>query len=558
LKTGLIGSYNKHLIDSYKIEVLELEFASIDDLPGSNLRRKVLTGFKFQLINHKFDLIIVQKFPENPVFWYDFIQEVQTLIKRGGEIAVIKSTLDYAQRIQAFILQGFQKISTRKECLKMLEEQEFTVFRVSDPISDFMRQIEMKQAEDYNKSKKNRLRLSKHSADKPLVLTIIGMFHRQYLSRFEKLKTLNKYQIILVSNQVKEMIPKDIRKAFNGTIRYESLSDLKNIIQSSGADLLHVFTLPYHLPLSVLKSTKKPVITEIHDFRIFRFSPSAKYQPEIDIICEEYYLRSSQAVFYKADPFSIDFLKRKLSCDIQGHQIYTGVRGNFKKARANKSGFKPRNADRLKLIYAGGVYPQTGINSLYGGSAIWPWVEEILKQNIEFHVYPKQHIGKLEPQKYRKLWELEGKYKNFHLHGNVSQKELNRKAAGFNYGLALFFTLNCKRSAIFQSTALSGKEFFYASNGLPFIVNTENYYAAKLVKDYNMGYVITLEDLPRLEETLRRDREYEIKRQNLSRFLKDFSLSRIINEVTEVYDSLIKRQEKAFKKVIKRSWNCEK
>lgn len=98
-----------------------------------------------------------------------------------------------------------------------------------------------------------------------------------------------------------------------------------------------------------------------------------------------------------------------------------------------------------------------------------------------------------------------------------------------------------KRSSLDESNKirLPGKFFFYLEAGLPILISEEFGYAAKLVREYEIGVVVSQRDIYNLSKIIP-TYDYEKLRNNVMAARKKLSMEANIDRLLDFYEDIRK------------------
>jgi len=123
------------------------------------------------------------------------------------------------------------------------------------------------------------------------------------------------------------------------------------------------------------------------------------------------------------------------------------------------------------------------------GFSIGKMYESIAKQGIDFHLYPTSADEDA----------LNVKNKFYHIHNKLPPEKLAKEISKYQFGVKLCFEKGGNLGPFFQEVTMSNKIFSYLEAGLPLIVDDKNTFVADIVKEHEIGLVITEEETQNLK-----------------------------------------------------------
>jgi hypothetical protein len=160
---------------------------------------------------------------------------------------------------------------------------------------------------------------------------------------------------------------------------------------------------------------------------------------------------------------------------------------------------KSLEADDIHFVYAGGVASSQRDKAQYGLIQFHELIRILSGQKIHLHIYPSPTNFKADYTEYEQLSD-QSDY--FHFHHSVSQDHLASELNKYHFGLLPFFQKNSGQSPEKFKYATTLKLFNYIEAGIPVLVSEDLVFQNWIIKRYNGGLTIKLEDIYHMKKII--------------------------------------------------------
>lgn len=336
-----------------------------------------------------------------------------------------------------------------------------------------------------------------------------------------------------------------IKKHFDHVLFFKSRYLLCYILSRVKPYLIHVqgaaARSDYFGILSKLLSPSK-LIFEFYDVRSLcqkredAISFEAEKDVKLSFFSEKFAFENSDGLIlsYSSEIFSILKEKYKITAPILEFHQYTCEEFIAKNEKAKLS----KRDNKIHLVFGGLVAPLRLPKKLFGDIQFQDLIDILSKQDIFFHVYLSPHLS------LRTIWELFSEYhkissKNalFSIKRGIPPDRAPEEFSMYDFGVMfyLFEKGTCLKEHL--STRLPGKIFTYLEAGLPIIVSEELEYVADIVRKYEIGIVVSKDDINNLSEIINKY-DYNKLRNNVKIAREELSMEKHIDRLITLYEKI--------------------
>jgi len=202
------------------------------------------------------------------------------------------------------------------------------------------------------------------------------------------------------------------------------------------------------------------------------------------------------------------------------------------------------NGFKKRLVYGGLVYPKN-CEEIFSSYQLYELIEVLTKQGFYFDVYASPHISNISFEKhfidYIKFstWN-----EYFKFHKGILPTQAPKIFSQYDFGMVVYLFKGDLNNPInsHNKIRLTNKIFFYIEAGLPIIVSEEFKYVSKLVREYEIGIVVSQKDIPNLSKIIS-TYNYEKLKNNVRVARKELSMENNINRLIGFYEEIKLRKE---------------
>jgi hypothetical protein len=381
--------------------------------------------------------------------------------------------------------------------------------------------------------------LCSYNKDKPTIVFAVERFSITFINRVKYLKKKGVKTILMtLENDVSHSFSLAHIEDYFDLIYYANKDRLSYlyVLQHINGAIIHLMPVALHYDFSVLLAalSKVPVICEFNDILSSWYSPKMEYFFEKEKVknqfhFENYLCTNSKGIIYKNGNPAFNNLKRKYNADVRGLQFQAYIDPDYIVEKQNKTN------DRLKLVYSGGVYAFPGPSGDATLSLYDKIIDVLTEQGIYFDIYNIYDCG---DGTYSHYYEKAKSNKLFTYHRPVNHKNIITTLSEYDYGWHMFELGNSIIGKENYSTAMTTKFFDYLSAGLPVIVSSELEYLAEIVNNWNIGIVLSFDEIYNLHEIIT---YFDLQkfRKNISRFYAEWSLEKHIDKLIHFYEGVL-------------------
>jgi len=200
---------------------------------------------------------------------------------------------------------------------------------------------------------------------------------------------------------------------------------------------------------------------------------------------------------------------------------------------------------RIRLVYGGHVSPSNLPKEMFGDVQFQPLIEKLTTQGIQFEMYPTPYMS---PIRVRQIFadyvKLSRNNPLFNYHVNVAFDDAMQQASRCDFGSMIYLFEKCCYGQEHTRLVIPTKFFKFLEAGLPVIVSEEAQYISKLVKDHEIGIVVSQKDIDNLSEIIKSYNYKELK-ANVKEAQKRLSVKRHIRRLIDFYAQVLVASSKA-------------
>lgn len=341
-----------------------------------------------------------------------------------------------------------------------------------------------------------------------------------------------------------------VEKCFDTVYVYDSIYTLANILKKVNPYLIHVLGCSYYSEyFSILAKllSKCKVVFEFFDIPSLSIPKEdaiemfGKANAELIYFSEKFACEKSDGLIIGYFPEAHEILKNRYDISAPMLEFHSYVCEEF----ISDSNGKYSDLDRkTHLVYGGNVAPSYSREKLLGDVMFHSLVEKVIKQGIYFDIYCTPHSSSIKFK--HEFWDyilMAKKSGLFKFEKGVPLNEATKKFAKYDFGAMIYLFDRGTFLSEHNSMRVPGKVFTYIEAGLPILISEELQSVAKIVKEHEIGTVVSQKDLDNLPDVISRyDREK--LNANVLKAQRELSMERHIGRLVAFYEEVYTQKHK--------------
>lgn len=258
---------------------------------------------------------------------------------------------------------------------------------------------------------------------------------------------------------------------------------------------------------------------------------------ELGFFSEQYACENADGIILGYSDAAADMLKKRYNIKAPILEFHSYVCNEFV---ANGNNIKYSQEDgQIHLVYGGTVTTSILPKKIFGYEFL-DLIKEITKQGVCFDIYTTPHSS---PTKFELLYSdyitlsKENKFFGF-MKGLFLNKAVNAFSR-YDFGVIAYLFNQGSFSDRSNATRIPAKFFLFLEAGLPIIICEEFVYASKLVREYEIGIVVSQRDIYNLSKIIPAY-DYEKLRSNVEIARKKLSMKNHIDRLLDFYEDIKK------------------
>lgn len=329
---------------------------------------------------------------------------------------------------------------------------------------------------------------------------------------------------------------------FDTVYIYDSIYTLAYILKEVGPHLIHVqgsiCNSDYFGILARILGKSK-VIFEFFDVpslcvpRKDATEIWSKVDVELGLFSERFACERSDGLIVGYSPEAVDILKSRYHINIPILEFHSYTCDEFLSDGNSKYSDVDGN---IHLVYGGHIAYSHLPEKFYGDVQFLSLIEKLTKQGIYFDMYTTLPLlsrfkaNKCFPE-YKLLSERDPL---FNFKKGLPVNEATVEFGKYDFGAMIYLFDRGTFLADHNRTRMPGKVFTYLEAGLPILISEELEYPARLVKEYEIGIVVSQKDLDSLPEVIS-SYDREKLRANVKKAREELSVKRHIGRLIDFY-----------------------
>jgi len=335
-----------------------------------------------------------------------------------------------------------------------------------------------------------------------------------------------------------------MEKHFDDVYIYDTYYELANILKEVKPYLIHVqgsMLGSDFLCILAKLSNEAKIIFEFFDVPSLCVSKEDSVvvwggkSTKLGFFAEQYACENADGIILGYSCEAADMLRNRyhIKCPILEFHSYV-----CREFEPNKNSAKYSQEDgRIHLVYCGNVADATLPKNILGDNRFHELIKEITRQNICYDIYTTPHVSPIKFQQFFPDYINISKENNLFkfrkglLPDAVAATEFSR----YDFGMMIYFFNQGTFLSEANNTRLPGKFFLYLEAGLPVLISEEFKYVAKIVREYEIGIVVSQRDIYNLSKIIP-TYDYDKLRENVLCARKKLSMDTNINTLLKFYE----------------------
>lgn len=334
-----------------------------------------------------------------------------------------------------------------------------------------------------------------------------------------------------------------MEKHFDDVYIYDTYYELANILKEVKPYLIHVqgSMLGSDFLCILAKSlSETKVIFEFFDVPSLCVSKEdsvvawGEKSTKLGFFAEQYACENADGIILGYSHEAADILRKKYIIKAPILEFHTYVCNEFV---SNENTTKHSREDgKLHLVYGGNVAPSNLPKKVFADVQLHDLIKEITKQGIYFDIYTTPHVSPLKfEQFYSGYIDISKQNTLFRFKEGLFPHEAASEFSRYDFGMMIYLFNQGTFLSESLNTRLPGKFFLYLEAGLPILVSEELKYVSKIVREYEIGIVVSQEDIYNLSKIIP-TYDYEKLRKNVIAAREKFSMGTHINTLLRFYE----------------------
>ena len=376
---------------------------------------------------------------------------------------------------------------------------------------------------------------------KILYVSVIPTFNLQRQSAH--LRKTGQFETVLLTET--PWLAGSMRPYFDTIYVYDSRYALSRILQEAKPYLVHVQgtmgSSDYYGVLASLLSPSKTVF-EFYDVQTLALAPADAVElygtmdAELSIFSEKFVFDRCAGVVLGYSQEACRILKQRYNSNVPVLEFHNYVCDDFVCDGEGKYSDKD---GKIHLVYGGNVAPSHLPTRLFGDVQFHPLINKVTSQGICFDIFHSPHLSRIRAKQFLADYlELSQTNRLFNLKHGLAPDVAPVEFAKYDFGAMIYLFDRGTFLDTHNQTRLPGKIFTYLEAGLPIIISEELRYPAQLVRDYEVGIVVSRKDLDRLADIMA-SCDMNKLRANVKRARQELSMARHVNRLTDFYAQVV-------------------
>jgi hypothetical protein len=337
-----------------------------------------------------------------------------------------------------------------------------------------------------------------------------------------------------------------MEKHFDAVYIYDTYYELANILNEIKPYMIHVqgsmLGSDFLCMLAKLLSSSK-IVFEFYDVPSLTInmedsiSAWGKKNTELGFFAEQFACENADGIILGYSNEAAEILKKQYNIKAPILEFHTYVCNEFL-TNGNKTKFSQKDG-KIHLVYGGYVYTANIPKNVNDSYQFVELIKEITRQGIYMDIYTSPHMSTIKfEQLFADYIALSKENNLFRFMKGFSPYEAVNEFSQYDFGMLHLFD---QGSSLNKSNKirLPGKFFFYLEAGLPILISEEFEYGSKLVREHEIGIVVSQKDMYNLSKIIP-TYDYEKLKNNVMATRKEFSMEVHIDKLLDFYEDIRK------------------
>ena len=337
-----------------------------------------------------------------------------------------------------------------------------------------------------------------------------------------------------------------MEKHFNAVYIYDTYYELANILNEIKPYMIHVqgsmLGSDFLCMLAKLLSSSK-IVFEFYDVpsltinREDSISAWGKKNTELGFFAEQFACENADGIILGYSNEAAEILKKQYNIKAPILEFHTYVCNEFL-TNGNKTKFSQKDG-KIHLVYGGYVYTANIPKNVNDSYQFVELIKEITRQGIYMDIYTSPHMSTMKfEQLFADYIALSKENSLFRFMKGFPPYEAVNEFSQYDFGMLHLFDHGSSLNKS-NKIRLPGKFFFYLEAGLPILISEEFEYGSKLVREYEIGIVVSQKDMYNLSKIIP-TYNYEKLRNNVMSARKELSMEAHIDKLLDFYEDIRK------------------
>jgi len=337
-----------------------------------------------------------------------------------------------------------------------------------------------------------------------------------------------------------------MEKHFDVVHIYDTYYELAHILKEVKPYLIHVqgsmLGSDFLCMLAKLLSSSK-IVFEFYDVpsltinREDSISAWGKKDTELGFFAEQYACENADGIILGYSNEAAEILKKQYNIKAPILEFHTYVCNEFL-TNGNNAKYSQKEG-KIHLVYGGYVYTANIPKNVNDSFQFVELIKEITRQGIYLDIYTSPHMSAIKfEQLFADYIVLSKENDLFRFMKGFLPHEAVNEFSRYDFGMLHLFD---QGSSLNKSNKirLPGKFFFYLEAGLPILISEEFEYGSKLVREHEIGIVVSQKDMYNLSKIIP-TYDYEKLRNNVMAARKKLSMEANIDRLLDFYEDIRK------------------
>jgi len=255
---------------------------------------------------------------------------------------------------------------------------------------------------------------------------------------------------------------------------------------------------------------------------------------ELGFFAEQYACENADGIILGYSCEAADILKKRYDIKAPILEFHSYVCTEFV-SKKNITKYSHEDG-KIHFVLGGFVAPSKFPKRIFGDCQYHELIEVITKQGICLDIFTTPHASSIKfKQIYSDYIAISSTNNLFRINKGLLPDEAADGFSRYDFGImSILYNQEISRSESLN-TRIPGRFFLYIEAGLPIITCEELKYVSKLVRDYEIGIVVSQKDVHRLSRIISKH-DYEKLKNNVISVREKLSMETHINTLLRFYE----------------------